>query len=112
MVFIGPLHLAFNQYVNREQARKQSYKALYFYLQMMLTRSTRCSISTAIEWHLQLNSLFSVGSLWDLCVFSLGYKFSKSTQTYIRPPSSNCEPCATVFAAGVNLRDMIPCGKL
>ena len=46
---------------------------------------------------------------WILCSLSVCspwvcYKFSNSLQHNIRPLSRNCDPCATKFAAGVNLR--------
>ena len=46
---------------------------------------------------------FSVWSLWVLCIY-VCYKFSNSLQHNIRPLSRNCNPCATEFVAGVNLR--------
>ena len=46
---------------------------------------------------------FSVGSLWVLFMY-VSYKFSNSLSHNIGPPSGNCDPCATKFAAGVNLR--------
>ena len=42
--------------------------------------------------------LFSVG------LFSVGNKISNSLQHNIRLPSGNCDPCATEFASGVNLK--------
>ena len=57
-------------------------------------------IHEGLEWPLQLNSLcvcLSVGSLYVT-------NFLILLQHNIRPPSWNCDPCATEFASGVNLR--------
>ena len=71
---------------------------VYTYLIKLLARSTQRSIgdkSGLCNWIL---CLFSVGSLY-VC-----YKFSNSFQHNIRLLSCNCDPCATEFVVGVNLR--------
>ena len=60
------------------------------------------TIHQELEWPLKLNSLcvlcgFSVGSLYVT-------NFLILLQHNIRPPSRNCNVCATKFVAGVNLR--------
>ena len=52
-------------------------------------------VASVIEF---LVCLFSVG------LFSVCYKFSNSLQHNIRPPSRNCDQCATEFAVGMNLK--------
>ena len=41
---------------------------------------------------------------FSVCVFSVGYIFFILLQYNIRPPSPNCDVCATEFVVGVNLR--------
>ena len=53
---------------------------------------------------IRVASSIAISVCMCVCSHWLGSKFSNSLQHNIRPPSRNCEPCATEFAAGVNLR--------